>query len=354
LDLRKIPQTIYVLGVERSGSTWLANIFDSSPSTLFFMEPFSAYAEIFEGWDRLLYWSDCSQTEIQRLRDNFDRLYDAKYFGWERHDSSPIVRRLTASLLDLHAGVSQALLARPKATVERYRELNLNRKSNPEVYSFRKHASPEAVVIKELRLNFKIAALTRLQPNPRFIVIIRNPVSQIGSMLRLFEKGKLHELRRTLSNFVEAVGQMQRFRRFQEVLDELDAESMVETAVAYWFLNYVTLLEDLESRACDYRVIKHEELSESPLDVARDIFDWSGLAFGPQTRDYLEASSRSDDSASSAVDTSRNSRQYYKKTYRRVDERTRNAILQTAEKFWGLIDDQMGLYESLLTSPELP
>ena len=353
LNLRKIPQTVYILGVERSGSTWLANIFDSAPSTIFFMEPFSSYAEIFEGLDRLLYWSDCNESELERLRDSFDQLYDAKYFGWERHDSSPLVRRATAALLELHAAVSEVLLARPRADVERYRELNLNRKSNPEVYGFRKQASPQAAVIKELRLNFKIAALARLQPNSRFLVIIRNPVSQIGSMLRLFEKDKLHELRRTLSHFAATAAEMQRFSRYREVLEELDADNTVEMAVAYWFLNYATLIEDLESRGCDFQVIKHEELCERPSDVTNSIFEWCGLDFGPQTQKYIEVSSRSDHAASSAVDTSRDSKHYYKKVFRRVDEQTKDTILRTAEKFWRLDDVQMGLYESLLNSPNL-
>lgn len=47
---------VLILGCERSGSTWLANIFDSHPRVNLFMEPFAQYAGLFPGFpDRNVY-----------------------------------------------------------------------------------------------------------------------------------------------------------------------------------------------------------------------------------------------------------------------------------------------------------
>ena len=76
---RHLPP-IFILGSERSGSTWLANIFDAHPGVEFYMEPFADYAGIFpEVPGRNIYIDEVDHGMKQKVRAGYNQLHQLKY-----------------------------------------------------------------------------------------------------------------------------------------------------------------------------------------------------------------------------------------------------------------------------------
>ena len=97
---------VFILGCQRSGTTWLANIFDSSPDTLLFMEPFSVPYGIFPDFPESSYVLERTSPfldnylhhEVVRLILHYKTLvsrkslYDPNWFRIERFLAHLILR----------------------------------------------------------------------------------------------------------------------------------------------------------------------------------------------------------------------------------------------------------------------
>ncbi|MFB6263109.1 MAG: hypothetical protein ABEL76_05710, partial [Bradymonadaceae bacterium] len=146
---------------------------------------------------RLTYLSESSPGLESRAVTRLSVLEDYKYYGLESRGSPAWLRRLNWRLNGVLSETIKSMGGlRDRARI-RYRQLNLHRESNPEVFDFRKTPEPTVWSIKEVRLNFKVALLTSLFPEAVFLVIVRNPLAQIDSMLRLFDRGELVYLERS-------------------------------------------------------------------------------------------------------------------------------------------------------------
>lgn len=356
---------LFILGVERSGSTWLANLLDASPAVEAFMEPFSEEAHIFRGFpDRLTYMGSCSDQLRDQLQAQFARLPEMKYYGWEDREA-PAWRRRTNWRYQqwLLATVNKSLGQRTGWAEFRYRELNLNRNSNPRVFDFEKTSPPELEVIKELRVNLKVRVLREVFPQARFIVILRNPLAQIRSMLRLFERDALVYLRHYLGSFFEVGSTIDRLRPFVEAAETVDDSlrdaPIMLRAVAYWFANYGLLLEDLEATGADFMTVRHEALSESPMQVTERLYDFAGLEFSDQTREYVDHSSNAETKtdqkrdgqtadSSAFTDTTRDSSDLYKRRLGEIPDPERRRFWSLAAPFWSMVPETLADYRQWL------
>lgn len=344
-----LPPHLFILGVERSGSTWLANVFDASADTLFFMEPFAPFNEAFAGFPSRLAYVDRANPFLRRVvREGVEHLYGHKYPLADRHNASRLERWLTYRILRAHASLARLLRAKRSLAYDRYEQLSANRFENDELFYAPKSSRPPTRVVKEVRLNFKLRLLATLYPDARYIVTIRNPVSQVHSMLRLFERGSLYQLEQALYTFVEQAENGVRFQKYRAPLRALDRDSLTHRAVAYWFISYNTLLEDLEAAPCPYRLVEHEQFSREPAASARALFDFAGLAWDDAPRGYLHASTTSDPATASALDTSRHTETYYLDALRAVPPDLRGALLAAAEPFWELSPPAVRRYRSFL------
>ena len=83
------PAHAFILGCERSGSTWLSNVLDAHPDIEFFMEPFADYADLFPGFaGRNLYIEHQSDAMADVLSDGYENLLRNKYFLFYRREKS--------------------------------------------------------------------------------------------------------------------------------------------------------------------------------------------------------------------------------------------------------------------------
>ena len=350
-DVSSSPH-LFILGVERSGSTWLANIFDSSEDTLFFMEPFAAFNKVFDGFPgRLLHTAQADPFLKEVVQEGVQKLYACKYPLFDYHGAASWEKRLTYAALQAHACLARRLRMPPPVAYTRYRQINLNRLENPALPQQKAEAF-EKVVIKEVRLNLKIKLITEVFPGSKFIVIIRNPLSQVHSMLKLIGRGSLHQLRRSLYAFNDYARSNERFDKYREAGAFTGDKSLLERAVTYWFVNYNTLIEDLEAKGADYRVARHEELSEEPVTRARKLFGFAGLKFGEATERYIQRSTAGAKEVASPVDTTRSSSTYYARALENARESLPASFFELAGKLWEVSHPVVRRYKPLLTSRE--
>jgi len=344
---------LVILGVERSGSTWLANIIDAHPESQLYMEPFAPRMELFPDFpDRLVYLRGLNQMLSEHLQRGLKELGGAKYSLYHRRGESRLRRKLVYRALyplqDLVTRGMRTLGFEVPVRHLRFKNLNKNRIENPYLNRLSEAAPPSLVALKELRLNFKVGMIRSLWPDAQVLVVIRNPLSQIASILRLIKNGKLHDLRSALCVFIQHAREGRRFEKYRRGLSALNEDRLDHQATAYWFLTYGTLLEDLDRNEVSYRIVRHERLSQAPDQERRKILEFVGLSDEPQTKEYVSWSSRASNQRSSAMDTTRDSRSYYLKALHRVDEELRASFFESADSLWPSSPDFVQEYESWL------
>ena len=323
-------ESIFILGTERSGSTWLANIFDSHPGILFYMEPFAEYAEIFPGFPgRNAYIDNPSGSTCDVLEQGYSRLYRMKYPLSFQPGRPQFLRKIDDMAVFLYGSFGKALRYRMPKTVLRYDLLRLNQRNLPYRWRPHKHAESSVCVTKELRLNFKVPALAAVFQKAKAIVTIRHPGAQIQSIMRQFDKGGLSELQSLLSSFPGALLSHPRFQAYWDSIRDLNlTEDLPSILGLWWFVNNEVLIEDLTSSGLQYRIVPHEELSESPHQMIRNLFDLCAIEWRDEVGSYIDWSSNHDTATTSPVDTCRISQSYYKKMIGSVNPALNWAIEQ--------------------------
>lgn len=346
---------VFILGVERSGSTWLANIFDAHPETELLMEPFTPRIEAFPKMPgRLEYLKEPDPELVEHIRGRFPNLLRWKYAYGDRPEDVRWRRRLSYDLLypigDLSTRAAQAAgIERPLYHL-RFKNLNKNRIENPGLNRLEKAEPPRRLTVKELRLNFKVSLIEALWPEARIVVILRNPVSQVGSMLRLLKGGALHELRDTLGQVPDSLLAQDRFAPYRSALEGIESDHLVDRGLAYWFLAYGVLIEDLRASELPHQIIRHEDLSVEPHKTAGELLDFSGLPAHGQVNTYLDRSTRRGDEKRSVMDTRRDSESYVLEGLRRVPEEVTARCRAVAEPFWSLGPDALTDYRRWLAN----
>lgn len=325
---KKAIQHVFILGCERSGSTWIANIFDAHPQVEFFMEPFADFAGLFPGFpERNLYLSHGSAGLVNLVKEGHKALHRAKYPLFYKPNKPLYLKWLDRYLINHYQTCARLLRVRVSSKIKQYRLLNLNTFQIPFGEQSRKKKNQSVEVIKELRLNFKVNLLAKAFPDAKYFIAIRHPGAQVSSVKRLFRQGHLGELSRSLPSFVDCVKDHKRFRSYWDTIDELNWENDLEIKlILWWLINYQVLIEDVQLNKLDYQIVGHEEISEKPCEVARRFLEFCGLSLDKSVKQYLHHSSQTKTKNFSPVDTNRDSGQYYKEMIASVDSTTNKKI----------------------------
>jgi len=344
---------ILILGVERSGSTWVSNILDAHSKTLLLLEPFASQVAAFPDHPgRLVSLEESNALLSRHVTRRFKDLVEYKYPLLHRRAAPFAERQLVyRGLYPLGEVAAKGLdffgLGRPKAHV-RFKNLNKNRIENPYLHRCSKDASPARLVVKELRLNFQVGLVADLWPDARILITIRNPVSQVDSMVRRIEGGGLHELRRALHGILEQARTWTRFEPYHEALSDLNRDRLLHRALAYWIVNYSALISDLDRCGLDFRVVRHEDLSQAPAEEAKGLMEFADLADQEQVRDFVAWSSQGGTGGESIMDTQRASGRYYLEALDRVDDEVRKEVRQGLQGLWSRLPPSVQRYKPWL------
>ncbi|MGC2414134.1 MAG: sulfotransferase [Stellaceae bacterium] len=272
---------ILIFGLPRSGTSWLAKIFDSHPDVLYRHEPDISYRE-----DRLPKYCPVSEMQehlgfVRNYLDGLARVRTLKAAGslpvFAKRGRSALARfvrgglilgmRVTESVIGNHEWLAQVPI--PDLIASRYRHQT-------------------RIVIKSVSAEAYVRLFAEAWPESRIIVIVRHPCGQVASFIQGIRLGKFAP--------PDPLGEVSRSpeaERLRVKVEEPTALSTVEQLAWEWaFLNQ-RMLNDLSclSRA---RIIKYEELAADPIGVARDLFAFADLSWNAQTESFIATSTMSD------------------------------------------------------------
>jgi hypothetical protein len=258
-----VARSILIVGAPRSGTTWLAKIFDSHPDVMYRHEPDEvvpaggSIEESMAGWIR------------QRdLRTAGKRPFFRK--SWQSEPAS-VLRTVLA-----YAGAAANRLGLPAWPVPDLGYLGNAR-----------------VVIKSVRLDNLIGEFARAYPLGRAVLILRHPCGQVASVMRGTKDGRF-ELAEPGTDMpfdeIAAVGFAARHG-----VDEPAFQRLPDAAKYAWSWRAFneTALAAITGQS-NARAVVYEDLCADPADGARGILEFAGLAWHRQTETFLARSTRND------------------------------------------------------------
>ncbi|MFZ1666554.1 MAG: sulfotransferase [Flavobacteriales bacterium] len=217
---------VSIQSVPRSGSSWLGQIFNSSPQVEFRFQPLFSYAfkdRIGPGSSRL----ECLKffEDIQRTKDTFVLQKD----------------------IDIHVDYP----------------------------SFTALDEPSHLVMKEVRYNHILRNLLEQVPELKMIGIVRHPCAVMASWIHapreFIPEWNVDEQWR--SGALKNQGRPEEFFGFDKWLE-----------VAHLFLDLEAKYPDR------VKVVRYADLNANPFLVAKDLFSFCDLKIGPSTAAFIDAS----------------------------------------------------------------
>lgn len=270
-------RVLLILGAPRSGTSWLAKIFDSHPDVLYRHEPDT----VLRNFD--LPWM-CPRAEVARYVVPAEAYLRAligtatlKAAGSlpmfpKRFQSTPA--RL------LRAGLVHAL--RAADLVRAFRGLTRS-VHIPDLINLDRH--PELrVAIKSVSSRGRARLFAEALPDARVVFILRDPWGQVASMRRGTALGKFEE--------PVPVGELletEQSARYGLTQARFAALPAVEQFAWNWALLNEKAIEDLGGLD-RVKLLKYHELCEQPMAQARDLLAFAGLDWNPQTEAFLRRS----------------------------------------------------------------
>ncbi len=301
--LQLASTAILVLGAPRSGTTWLAKIFDSHPEVLYRHEPdeLSPPNTTLDLAAQIAVW-----LRQRGLRAAGKRPHFAK--SW-RPPPQAAARSVLGTMLS--AAERLPLLHHIAA------QLPL-----PDLVASSNWGRVRAAI---KLVNWDGAAAARAIPGTRSIFILRHPCGQVASVLA----GQAASL------LDDGTGQgrlSDRYPAFAEAyaachgVDAATFAVLPEAARLAWAwraFNEPALI-NLQDRP-NARVVLHEDICRDPEPVARDLFAFAGLPWHPQTGTFLQDSTNHDRDAG-YFDVFRASASVAEKWRQTMDRRDQEAV----------------------------
>lgn len=253
---------VFILGVERSATTWISNILEAHPDTTVYMEPLSSAVSGFKNWpgrfrriQNLDLYAQYFQHEFQRIKHRrrflFTRLFDTSS-AW-RADSK------------LSAFIQRYLEVRPAAD---FQELNFHRIND--AFDFPPSDGP-IDVIKEVRMNYQSEIINRINSNAKVLVPMREYGPVVDSIKRNLERGNLVDFRKSLESYN-------------------NGKITSKTIFEYWYNSYNTLVSTLDSSGVNYKAITHKNMLEGECCI-KEVIKWMGIGWNNNIKKYIIESS---------------------------------------------------------------
>lgn len=263
-------QQILLVGMPRSGTSWLAKIFDSHPDTAYFHEPDSSIKLNFLD---LVEERELTNTELDRISRTINSF-------WANQEER-VIGSLPTFRKNYFSG-AQYTIYRASNIISKYSARAIGSQILPPI---RPIGDANTLVWKSIESLGRVAQIKQaLKERIKIVQIVRHPGGQIYSTLTGESKNKFggysaaedFELLRRILNTSTAA-------QLGVDPDDLTAMSPVQRLAMKW-----AVYNDhaISSRACDVTV-NYDALCESPLAVVEAVFAKIGLDVTDEVRQFL-------------------------------------------------------------------
>lgn len=272
----KQSKLILLIGLGRSGTTWIGKIFDSHPDTYYMHEP--------DNWCKKIPLPTITNptTNIpDTLGMYLDSLIEIK--------NSQIVGKLPAFPKSYHG-----------LFVNRIRTLNINLSKVAAKFSIRipifnynlkNKLSNSRLVWKSIESLGRLDYFTKSSENIHIIHIIRHPCGFISSVLRGEKVGVFDSDCATSEDFgvFDLLSKTEQAQAHGISLQTFKEMTSLERLAWKWVLvNEKALVEGkLHNQTM---LLKYEDLCANPIEVAKQLFEYCGLNWNIQSENFLSKS----------------------------------------------------------------
>lgn len=259
-------RVVLVIGAPRSGTTWLAKIFDSHPDVIYRHEPDDGlpieHPALAGG----------RATIARLIGTNTLRMVGKRPLFAKRFRRAP-TGVLRAALI--HGVHLMSRLGPIGQWIQGVRIPDLLDADFPDL----------RLVMKSVRARGFARLVTRVLPGARVVFIVRHPCGQIASIMRGTSLGKFasdHPLDDDLAaDLAERRGETRAW----------DKLPFVEQLAWNWAAVTEEVLRELDGYDA-MRIVRYEDLCASPRDEARSLLDFAGLPWDAQTDTFVARSTR--------------------------------------------------------------
>ncbi len=255
---------IFILGIERSATTWVSNLIDAHPAARVYVEPVSAFTSHFNHWPNRFEEIDDLEAKAAYFKKEFEIIKQRKNWLLTRFLQSQ--RAWKADL-----GLAKFLIRKKLATdaVNDFYEINFHRKN---LFEGKKQKKAKIEAVKELRLNFNAAIIPYIDANARVIVVLREAAANIQSILKHINRDGLAELKQLLLEHYGEVNEVSVFK--------------------YWRDSYNRLLYQLERDGTPHLTVFHNDLISDSEATVKAVCDFIGLNNSAPVMEYFHQSNR--------------------------------------------------------------
>jgi hypothetical protein len=269
-------KSILVVGLPRSGTTWIGKIFDSHPRTLYLHEPDSAVPmngipliaeSIAPGMDRIKILATLARTTNVRLArvtgalPHFPKTYRTTVRDWSHR------------WLAVGAKVCSRVLG----------EFNV-----PDLF-IESPRNPVRLVWKSVESIGRTGLLARLMPDWRIIHIARHPCGWIDSQKRGHRENRFSSDDRKdwwRFDLLQATSPARR-----RGLSEASFRTMSDLERDAWsWVLWNEIAAEATEGLTNVMTILYEDVCSSPVDQSRRIFSFAGLDWHPQSEAFVTRS----------------------------------------------------------------
>ncbi|MGQ9750710.1 sulfotransferase family protein [Desulfosoma sp.] len=270
-----VPNVMIVVGMPRSGTTWLAKMLDACPRVLYLHEPDSGSHT--RGWP-LFVEKRHIKEETKKLANRFfselpwnasPRMYARPPFfpkTFLPHGGREILYFLSA-IDKLFPSVSNRLAFKYFFTLQ----------------------GPVHLLIKSVESFGRIPLFAEAVENLRLIHIVRHPGAVVNSIMKGEKLGRFKD-NRSVADSTERLKALCSLKEAAEhglSFTKLMCEHVVARMAWWWLISTEKSIKDCESLA-QSKIVIYEELCSKPFEMMRDLYSWLGLEFHDRAIKYIK------------------------------------------------------------------
>jgi len=265
---------LMIVGMPRSGTTWLGRIFDTHPNVLYRHEPDQTISagdlpNFPEGNDYQNY-REAARTYLARLAGTSNLHVSGHKFLYPKSFLNP------AQKLGRHLAVDswhllQTLLLKPQWT-DSLPVPDFGAVNNPATQ----------IVIKTVISNGRAKLFSDANPNLRIVLIVRHPCGYLASQIRGQKMGKL-EANKAPINTLSRTREAHKYGLTADHLRELSPEAQ---KIWYWVIVNDRIMSDMENSE-RFFLLRYEDLCAEPIAKAQELARFAELEWSANTEDWL-------------------------------------------------------------------